>query len=342
MAAFEKAGYPCYFLDEELNIVHTNEAVRQPCAPGMFRSLLSDADVAALRCGRPVQMPWENLPNQVYTLSILPAEGGYMAAVLPVTSRPDNYRRMLERNVSALQGMLVTLPALHHFMEDDSQGVQMLEYSIREGYRVLRTVCGQHWCARLASGDPLEKQAVDLNELLDNLCRAVDTMMRDVHIDYRCEKTAVYVSADRSLLEQILCHVIGNALLYGGEDRTVTVRLQQLKNRAVVHVADAGKGIRAQAAPRVFDAYYSCDPYGDTEEHPGDGLGLYLVRQGLRAMGGECALESEFGRGTQLSFALPLAEDVQQTVHTCLADYLMDRFSCVYMHFCPLGALPQM
>jgi signal transduction histidine kinase len=118
----------------------------------------------------------------------------------------------------------------------------------------------------------------------------------------------------------------------------VTVRLQRTKTRAVVHVADTGKGIRPQAVPHVFDAYYSCDPYGDTDERPGDGLGLYLVRQGLRAMGGECAMESEFGRGTQLSFALPLAEEQQTAVHARLAEYLLDRFSCAYIHFCPLGA----
>ena len=304
----------------------------------MLRAMLCDTDIAALRCGRPVQLPWENLPDQVYTLSILPMDSGYMAAVLPVTSRPDNYRRMLDKTAGALHGMLVTLPALHHFMEDDSQGVQMLEYSMREGYRALRAVCDQHWCARLAAGGPLEIRTVDLNELLENLCRAVDTMLQDVRMDYRGEGSAVHVSADRALLEQIICHVLGNALLYGGEDRTVTVRLQRLARRAVVHVSDTGKGIRAQAAPHVFDAYYSSDPYGDTEERPGDGLGLYLVRQGLKAMGGECALESEFGCGTQLSFALPLAEDVQPTVHTHLAEYLLDRFSCVYMHFCPLGA----
>ena len=335
---FEKAGYPCYQLDEELNIVHTNGAVRRPCAPGMLRAMLSEADVSALRGGQPVQLPWEHLPDQVYTLNILPVEGGYAAAVLPVTSRPDNYRRMLEKTAGALNGMLVTLPALHHFMEDDSQGVQMLEYSIREGYRALRAVCDQHWCARLASGIVLEKQAVDLNELLENLCDAVGTMLPEVSIDYRGEDAPVCVSADRALLEQIICHILSNAVQYGSEDQSVTVRLQRLKNRAVVHVSDAGKGIRAQAAPHVFDAYYSIDPYGDTEERPGDGMGLYLVRQGLQAMGGECAMESEFGCGTQISFALPFAEDAQPVVRTRLREYLMDRFSCVYMHFCPLGA----
>ena len=52
---FEKAGYPCYQLDEELNIVHTNGAVRRPCAPGMLRTMLSEADVSALRGGQPVR-----------------------------------------------------------------------------------------------------------------------------------------------------------------------------------------------------------------------------------------------------------------------------------------------
>jgi signal transduction histidine kinase len=173
---------------------------------------------------------------------------------------------------------------------------------------------------------------------VENLCRAAETMLPEVHIDYRSEAAALCVSADRALLEQILCHILSNAVAYGGEDRTVTVRLQRTKNRAMVHVSDTGKGIRAQAAPHVFDAYYSCDPYGDTEERPGDGLGLYLVRYGLRAMGGECAMESEFGCGTQLSFALPLAEETQTAVRARLAEYLLDRFSCAYVHFCPLGA----
>lgn len=334
---FAQASYPCYLLDEELNIVQANAAVRLPYTPGMVRTLLSDTDIAALRCGQPVQLPWNYMPDTVCSASILPMDSGYTVVVQPVASRPDSYRRMLEKTTGALHGLLMTLPALHHFMEDDSQGVQMLEYSMREGYRALRTVSSQHWCARLAAGSPLELQLMNLDEVLASLCQAITTALTDVEVLYEGPALPVYVNADRALMDQILCHAIGNAVLYGGEDRKVIVRLQKLRNRAAVHIADAGKGIQAQTAPHVFEAYYSCDPYCDTEERPGDGLGLYLVQQGLRAMGGECAMESEFGCGTQLSFTLPLTEDEQPVVRASLADYLLDRFSCVYMHFCPLG-----
>ncbi len=336
---FAQAGYPCFLLDDDLNIVQANAAAqRLSCTPAMLRAQLSDTDLAALRCGQPVQMPWNHMPDMVYTLSILPLAEGYAAVVQPLASRPDGYRRMLEKAASSLSSMLVTLPTLLHFMDGDEQGVKLLEYSIRQGYRALRAAYDQHWCARLAAGDALELQTLELGDMLAKLCQAINTALPDAQVVFTGLQQPVYVRADRGLLEQIVCHVVNNAVLYGDEQRRVEVHLQRLANRAVVHVTDGGKGIQPQTAPHVFDAYYSCDPYCDTDETPGSGLGLYLVQQGLRAMGGECALESEFGSGTQLSFTLPLAQDDQPEVRAELADYLLDRFSCVYLHFCPLGA----
>lgn len=337
---FEHVSYPCFELNAELRIVDCNAAAEGLAAGrDMFRLLLSEDELARLLHGQPVQLAWNQMPGLVRSVNILPLPAGYAALLQAVPEREQGYLRSLEHTVGEAQGMFAALPMVRHFIEDGSQGVQLLEYAVRQCYRILRTVNDQAWSVRLAGSSPLNCENIELNELLGLLCSAVNEAMPDLERPIRFEEAGVPlpVYADRSLLELIVTHLLNNSVSYTADGNEICVRLQQMGSRAVVHVTDSGKGIKPEIASRIFEPYFSSDPYCDTEEVPGSGLGLYLVQQGLRAMGGEVALESEFGRGTHVSFTLPLAEG-EQEVHARLSDYLMDRLSCVYLQFCPLGA----
>ncbi len=335
---FEAAQYPCFELDGELCPVRCNAAAEKlAVAPTALQALLGEAERAQLCAGQPVQLPWHLRADKLTMLTILPAGESYMAVVTPMEQENDGYAHSLEKMMVDMQGLFAALPALQYFLSDDGDGLRSLEYVMRQGYRVLRELKNRSWCVQLAAGVPPKLQTVDLNELLEALCQAVNTILPWKAVRYEALPQTVCVMADRSLLEMIVTHLIHNSIRYAPQESEVVVTLQKLRSRAVLHVADSGTGIRAETAGRVFEAYFSRDPYGDTEETPGSGLGLYLVQQGLRVLGGEYAMESEFGHGTQVSVSLPLAEQEQPEVHTVLTDYLMDRISWVYLQFCPLG-----
>jgi two-component system phosphate regulon sensor histidine kinase PhoR len=114
------------------------------------------------------------------------------------------------------------------------------------------------------------------------------------------------VRADRRALEQVLTNLIENAVKYGGEGGTVTVRATSENDAMQITVADTGPGIEAAHLPRLFERFYRVDA-GRSRELGGTGLGLSIVRHLVEAMGGKVAVESAPGRGTSFTFTLPHA-----------------------------------
>ncbi|HPH44778.1 MAG TPA: ATP-binding protein, partial [Candidatus Aminicenantes bacterium] len=72
-----------------------------------------------------------------------------------------------------------------------------------------------------------------------------------------------------------------------------------------VRVADQGIGIRAEDLPKLFVPFQQVD-MTMTKAYEGTGLGLYLCKKILTALGGEIAVSSEPGRGSVFVFRLPL------------------------------------
>jgi len=114
------------------------------------------------------------------------------------------------------------------------------------------------------------------------------------------------VRADRRALEQVLTNLIENAVKYGGEGGTVTVRASTENDRMRITVADTGPGIEAAHLPRLFERFYRVDA-GRSRELGGTGLGLSIVKHLVEAMGGKVGVESAPGRGTTFTFTLPHA-----------------------------------
>ncbi len=70
-----------------------------------------------------------------------------------------------------------------------------------------------------------------------------------------------------------------------------------------ISVQDNGPGIEASDLPHVFDRFYKSSDSG------GMGLGLSIAKYLVEAHGGKIWAESEIGKGTKISFALPGAAE---------------------------------
>lgn len=100
---------------------------------------------------------------------------------------------------------------------------------------------------------------------------------------------------------QVLVNLVGNAVRYSPPESMVWIRAERQGTRAVVVVADQGKGIAESDQLRIFEKFERVD----TSEPGGSGLGLYIARRLARAMGGDVSVESAPGRGARFTFWLP-------------------------------------
>ncbi|MER5266322.1 ATP-binding protein [Actinosynnema sp. NPDC002837] len=113
----------------------------------------------------------------------------------------------------------------------------------------------------------------------------------------------VEVIGDRPQLERILRNLLGNAERHASSQVTVTVTVEG--DTAVLRVADDGPGIPGADRERVFEPFVRLDE-GRARDEGGAGLGLAIVREGVRAHGGTVEVEDS-DRGTVMAVRLPLA-----------------------------------
>jgi signal transduction histidine kinase len=101
-------------------------------------------------------------------------------------------------------------------------------------------------------------------------------------------------------------NLVGNAIKFterGGVRVAVTAREQALR----IEVSDTGPGIPLEERTRIFEPFEQLEQVS-SKHTPGIGLGLALVREMMRALGGSIELRSEIGVGSTFIVILPSIE----------------------------------
>ncbi|MBU8898048.1 histidine kinase [Corallococcus sp. H22C18031201] len=155
-------------------------------------------------------------------------------------------------------------------------------------------------------GDP-DRALVDLNALVPPAVRIISHALR--HRARLVEEFGPVpkVLGSEARLGQVLLNLLVNAMqaIPQGTPALNEVRVRtstDASGRARVDVSDTGSGIPAQVLSRIFDPFFSTKASGE-----GQGLGLAICQQIVRAHGGELQVSSEPGAGSVFTMLLPAA-----------------------------------
>lgn len=123
----------------------------------------------------------------------------------------------------------------------------------------------------------------------------------------------VYASVDIDFLREVVNNLVENAIKYTAPGGGIWVNVRGDDDRVLINVTDTGIGISPDDLKHVFQKFYRADN-SQTRTVGGTGLGLYLVKQRVEAMGGKVWAESSFGEGSTfyLSFPRITAEEYQR------------------------------
>jgi signal transduction histidine kinase len=113
------------------------------------------------------------------------------------------------------------------------------------------------------------------------------------------------VAADKSLITQAVTRFLENAIKYSPERTAVTVSTMLEAEAVRVIVEDRGYGVPAESIDRIWEKFYRVARDGQEKDEESTGLGLAFVKEVVEQHGGSVAVESEVGRGSKFSFALP-------------------------------------
>jgi signal transduction histidine kinase len=149
----------------------------------------------------------------------------------------------------------------------------------------------------------LDREPVRLSEIVTRAVEfysdVADAKGISLAITTRDDATVV---ADRTRLEQVAANLIDNAVKYTPAGGRIDVEVGRDNGRAVLRVRDTGMGIAADERPRIFDRLFRGDR---SRAERGLGLGLSLVKAVVEAHGGTVDVDSEPGRGSTFTVALP-------------------------------------
>ncbi len=108
---------------------------------------------------------------------------------------------------------------------------------------------------------------------------------------------------------QVVTNFLSNAAKYSPPGTTIHVALTQDAGGVALRVTDAGPGIGGETPERLFDLFYRAP--GAVGKAPGAGIGLFVCRELIQAMGGRIwasAAPPPSAGGAEFGFWLPAAD----------------------------------
>jgi two-component system phosphate regulon sensor histidine kinase PhoR len=186
--------------------------------------------------------------------------------------------------------------------DDPDERDRFLAHIEREAARLARLARALLTLARAHAGQEQPRaEPVELAPLLQEV--ADDLRPRDgVAVEVDCPP-GLAASINRDLLEQALRNLGENAAKHTSAGHVVLRAYAEGKGLRV-EVEDTGIGMSADTQRHVFDRFYRASD----RDAEGFGLGLAIVRQSVRTLGGRVELDSALGKGTRVRLVLEHAE----------------------------------
>lgn len=122
----------------------------------------------------------------------------------------------------------------------------------------------------------------------------------------------VSVYADKAMISTVMRNLISNALKFSHPGGNIGISIEVKSGDVQVTVADQGVGMDQNSIDILFKLDKNFSTTG-TNNEKGTGLGLVLCKTFLEKHGGKIWVESEFGKGCQFKFTLPLKQNIKTT-----------------------------
>jgi signal transduction histidine kinase len=138
---------------------------------------------------------------------------------------------------------------------------------------------------------------------ISGLYQSAENKQIDMKVDLNDH---ISVLADPNMVQAVVRNLVSNAIKFTPRGGSVVIRTEVKSfNTALIQICDTGVGIDKAELSKVFDICNTPHTKG-TEGEPSTGLGLILVKDFIEKNKGSISLESTKGKGTTVSFTLPI------------------------------------
>ena len=160
---------------------------------------------------------------------------------------------------------------------------------------------------------PALLKRVSVQEAVESILVLIEPQITQEQREIYCHmQPHLFALADPARLRQVLMNISVNALKYSLPETPITFRAQAMKDQkepcVVISISDKGKGIAPQDQGQLFQRFVRLESDVNSPVR-GSGLGLYISRRLIEAMGGKIWIESKGvpGEGSTFHIQLPAA-----------------------------------
>lgn len=264
--------------------------------------------------------------NLTISFGLLAALAGTMTLLFSVTRRAERLAKLQMEFVAGVSHELCTpLAVINSAAENIVDGVvegaaQVHEYGsiIREQGRRLERLVDE---VLLFAAGRFGRLGYDLRPteivpILEQNLAASEAMLRDAGFTFHKEISPQLpcVISDPEALCKCVENLISNAMKYSGDSRWVALRAVRVPDRGLpevrVTVEDRGIGISPADLPHLFEPFYRAQDVREGQVR-GVGLGLYLVKRMMEAMGGRVTVSSKLTKGSAFTLHFPIFDSTE-------------------------------
>lgn len=150
----------------------------------------------------------------------------------------------------------------------------------------------------------LSRQQADISEIIQTVYKTFLPVAakKNITVSTQIGKLPPLL-IDRVRINQVLNNLVSNSIKFTNEGGRINIEAALKGNSVEVSVSDTGIGIPAEKQRDIFSKFYQVD---GVEHKEGSGLGLFIVKGIVEAHKGQINLYSEEGKGTTISFTIPI------------------------------------
>lgn len=171
------------------------------------------------------------------------------------------------------------------------------------------------YLSKLETGNmPLDIREVNLTEFLTKYVYGKQEVLHQEEIELRAvlQERNYFAKIDPEQMQRILDNLVENSVKYSEKSPVhVEISLKSEGEKLQLRVSDDGNGVEEEKLPHIFEEFYRGDESRNKKE--GNGLGLYIVKYLIEAMGGTVSAHNENGLVIELKLPLTDQEDMTKT-----------------------------
>ncbi len=205
---------------------------------------------------------------------------------------------------SPLSSIRLILETFQKRMLQPAQIQQLSKSGLQETDRLNTLVNDLLLAAKIETTYHPASEPIPLTDTLHDLIARLRIKFPEAEFTVHCDPQDIFIQGDRLGITSTLINLLENAVKYSPKPAKISASIKIVQDNTVIEIADQGLGIPDSEKKKVFDKFYRVGSE-DTRQTKGTGLGLFIVKEIVKAHQGSIMIMDNKPKGSKFKIVLP-------------------------------------